>query len=256
MDIATLIGLVGGFAIVAMAILTGGSFLLFVNVPSILIVIIGSVFVVMMKFNIAMVGEAIKIAMKAFMFKIDKPEDLIEKSFELSNAVRKNGVLALENIVVENEFMSKGVNMLVDGIDGKVVKEILNKEKDLTEERHKSGQKFFTSLGDVAPAMGMIGTLIGLVQMLSNMSDPDSIGPAMAVALLTTLYGAIIANMVAIPIADKLALRSEEESQVQALIVDAIANIEAGIHPNIMRDALQNYLPKSKRKAQEEEKAA
>tara|TARA_B100001248_G_scaffold245670_1_gene215701 strand:- start:6090 stop:6854 length:765 start_codon:yes stop_codon:yes gene_type:complete len=252
MDIATLIGLLGAIGIVLAAIVTGGSLALFINVPSILIVFGGTGFVVMTKFSVKQIPIAFKAAMKAFLFKIDKPVELIDKAFELSTAVRKNGVLALESIPVENEFLSKGVNMLVDGIDIEIVRGILAKERSLVQQRHDQAIKIFRATSDVAPAMGMIGTLVGLVQMLANMSDPDAIGPAMATALLTTLYGAFIANVVSTPIADKLELRSEEEDNNQALIIDVIQSIGAGIHPNIMKDSLQNYLPKSERKFEDE----
>ena len=205
----------------------------------------------MMKFTLAQTIGSVKIAMKAFMFKMDSPEDLIDKSIELAAAVKKGGILALENILVENEFMSRGVNMLVDGYDGAVVKDILKTERSRTQTRHAEGQRFFDAMTDVAPAMGMIGTLVGLVQMLANMSDPKSIGPSMAVALLTTLYGAIMANMVTSPIKDKLAMRSSEEELNHSLIIDAISCIEAGLHPNIVRDALQNYIPRTQRKTED-----
>lgn len=247
MDLGTVIGLIGSFGIVGSAIILGGDPLIFLNIPSVLIVVGGSMMVVMMKYDLSQTLGIMKVAMKAFMFKIESPEELIEKSIELAGAVKKGGILALENILVENEFMSRGVNMLVDGYDGAVVKDILKTEKSRTNSRHEIGIQWFKALGDVGPAMGMIGTLVGLVQMLSNMSDPKSIGPAMAVALLTTLYGAIIANMLAIPIADKLGVRSGEEERNQALIIDAISCIEAGLHPNIVRDALQNYIPRGER---------
>lgn len=251
MDLASLIGFIGSFAIVGGAIVIGGDALIFINPPSILIVVLGSIFVVMMKFSMAQTFGSVKIAIKAFMFKMDSPEDLIAKSIELAAAVKKGGILALENILVENEFMSRGVNMLVDGYDGAVVKDILKTERSRTQTRHTEGQRFFAAMTDVAPAMGMIGTLVGLVQMLANMSDPKSIGPSMAVALLTTLYGAIIANMVTSPIEDKLAMRSAEEELNHSLIIDAISCIEAGLHPNIVRDALQNYIPRTERKTED-----
>lgn len=251
MDLASVIGLIGAFGIVGSAIVLGGSALMFINVPSLLIVVLGSVFVVMMKFSLAGTFGSAKIAMKAFMFKIETPEELIAKSIELAAAVKKGGILALENILVENEFMSRGVNMLVDGYDGAVVKDILKTERSRTQNRHAEGQRFFDAMTDVAPAMGMIGTLVGLVQMLANMSDPKSIGPSMAVALLTTLYGAMVANMVTSPIKDKLAMRSAEEERNHSLIIDAISCIEAGLHPNIVRDALQNYIPRTERKTED-----
>ena len=248
MDLATLIGLIGSFAFVVMAMISGGSIGIFVDVPSILIVVCGSLFVVLMKFNMGQFLGAAKIGAKAFMFKNDKPEELIEKSVEMADAARKGGFLALEEAEISNPFMQKGVDLLVDGHDAEVVRAALSKDIKLTTERHELGIKIFSSLGDVAPAMGMVGTLIGLVAMLSNMDDPKSIGPAMAVALLTTLYGAIIANMVAIPLSDKLGLRMGEEMLNRNLIMDAILGIQDGQNPRVLDGMLKNYLAEGKRK--------
>ncbi|MCE9789329.1 flagellar motor protein PomA [Shewanella chilikensis] len=248
MDLATLIGLVGAFAFIIMAMVSSGGIAIFIDVPSVLIVLVGSLFVVMMKFNLKQFLGAVKIAAKAFMFKLDKPEELIEQSVTMADAARKGGFLALEEAQISNSFMQKAVDMLVDGHDGEVVREALEKDIQLTEERHKAGISIFKALGDVAPAMGMIGTLIGLVAMLSNMDDPKSIGPAMAVALLTTLYGAIIANMVAIPIADKLALRMNEEMLNRNLIMDAVLAIQDGQNPRVIEGFLKNYLSEKQRK--------
>ncbi|AYV14576.1 MULTISPECIES: flagellar motor protein PomA [Shewanella] len=248
MDLATLIGLVGAFAFIIMAMVSSGGIAIFIDVPSVLIVMVGSLFVVMMKFNLKQFLGAVKIAAKAFMFKLDKPEELIEQSVTMADAARKGGFLALEEAQISNSFMQKAVDMLVDGHDGDVVREALEKDIQLTEERHKAGISIFKALGDVAPAMGMIGTLIGLVAMLSNMDDPKSIGPAMAVALLTTLYGAVIANMVAIPIADKLALRMNEEMLNRNLIMDAVLAIQDGQNPRVIEGFLKNYLSEKQRK--------
>ncbi|GAB1104873.1 MAG: flagellar motor protein PomA [Shewanella algae] len=248
MDLATLIGLVGAFAFIIMAMVSSGGIAIFIDVPSVLIVMVGSLFVVMMKFTLKQFLGAVKIAAKAFMFKLDKPEELIEQSVTMADAARKGGFLALEEAQISNSFMQKAVDMLVDGHDGDVVREALEKDIQLTEERHKAGISIFKALGDVAPAMGMIGTLIGLVAMLSNMDDPKSIGPAMAVALLTTLYGAVIANMVAIPIADKLALRMNEEMLNRNLIMDAVLAIQDGQNPRVIEGFLKNYLSEKQRK--------
>ncbi|QYJ74233.1 flagellar motor protein PomA [Shewanella sp. FJAT-52076] len=248
MDLATLIGLLGAFAFVLMAMVTGGGLAIFVDVPSVFIVFGGSLFVVMMKFNLKQFFGAVKIAAKAFMFKIDKPEELIEQSVAMADAARKGGFLALEEAQISNSFMQKAVDMLVDGHDGDVVREALEKDIALTEERHRTGIGIFKAFGDVAPAMGMIGTLIGLVAMLSNMDDPKSIGPSMAVALLTTLYGAVIANMVAIPIADKLSLRMSEEMLNRNLIMDAVLAIQDGQNPRVIEGFLKNYLAEKSRK--------
>ena len=229
--------------VVLAAIFLGPKPGMFVDVGSIMIVVIGSFFVVAMKFSIGHLPNAIKVAIKAFASKLDNPEALIEQVFELATAAKKNGILALESIEIKNKFLSRGIVMLVDGYNPQVIRSILVKERDLTIMRHDQGRKIFQALQDVAPAMGMIGTLVGLVQMLSNMEDPKSIGPAMAVALLTTLYGAIIANMIASPIADKLALRSEEEEKNFNLCIDAIMGISSGLNAKIIKDSLREYLP-------------
>ncbi|NMH64651.1 flagellar motor protein PomA [Shewanella salipaludis] len=248
MDLATLIGLIGAFGFVIMAMVSSGGIGIFVDVPSVLIVIAGSLFVVMMKYNLTQFLGAVKIAAKAFMFKLEKPESLIEQSVNMADAARKGGFLALEEAQISNSFMQKAVDMLVDGHDGDVVREALEKDISLTEERHKSGIGIFRAFGDVAPAMGMIGTLIGLVGMLSNMDDPKTIGPSMSVALLTTLYGAVIANMMAIPIADKLNLRMGEEMLNRSLIMDAVLAIQDGQNPRVIEGFLKNYLSEKQRK--------
>jgi len=246
-DLATLIGLIGSFGFIIGAMATSGGISIFMDVPSVLIVICGSFFVVMMKYNLNQFFGSIKIAVKAFIFKIDKPEALIEQSIIMADAARKGGFLALEEAEINNSFMQKAIDMLVDGHDGDVVRDALEKDIGLTEQRHKLGSSIFSAIGDVAPAMGMIGTLIGLVGMLSNMDDPKSIGPAMAVALLTTLYGAMIANMVAIPIAGKLQLRMNEEMLNRNLIMDAVLAIQDGQNPRVIEGFLKNYLSEKQR---------
>ncbi|EGU48213.1 flagellar motor protein PomA [Vibrio ichthyoenteri ATCC 700023] len=247
MDLATLIGLIGGFAFVIMAMLLGGSLGMFVDTTSILIVIGGSSFVVLMKFTAGQFFGAAKIAGKAFMFKTDEPEELIAKIVEMADAARKGGFLALEEMEITNTFMQKGIDLLVDGHDADVVRSALQKDIALTDERHEKGTSVFKAFGDVAPAMGMIGTLVGLVAMLSNMDDPKSIGPAMAVALLTTLYGAVLSNMVFFPIADKLSLRREQEKLNRRLIMDGVLAIQDGQNPRVIDSYLKNYLNEGKR---------
>jgi chemotaxis protein MotA len=251
-DLATLIGLVGALGIIMAAIVIGGSALIFLNVPSLLIVGLGTVLVVLMKFPLAHFFSAFKIAMKAFLHKPEDPQQLIREGVELANIARKEGVLGLEGREIDNPFLERGIQLCVDGHEPEFVRQMLNKDVNLTIERHERGQAIFRAIGDVAPAMGMIGTLIGLVQMLSNMDDPKAIGPAMAVALLTTLYGAVIANAFAIPIADKLALRSNEERLNKALILEAINAIQEGINPRVMEELLKTYLPVGERNTEED----
>ncbi|WP_414830962.1 flagellar motor protein PomA [Alteromonas sp. H39] len=247
MDLATVIGMLGAIGFVVMGMVMGGSMAMFINVPSILIVFGGTLFVALSQFTLAQFFGAGKIAAKAFMFKIDSPESLIEKVVEMADAARKGGFLALEEAEIESPFMQKGVDMLVDGHDIEVVRETLAKDIAMTTDRHEFGATIFKSMGDVAPAMGMIGTLIGLVAMLSNMDDPKAIGPAMAVALLTTLYGAFFANVICLPIAFKLNVRAQEERLNQKLILDGIVGIADGQNPRVIEGILKNYLAASKR---------
>ena len=249
MDIATLVGLLGAFGIIIAAILFGGSAIIFVNIPSLLIVGGGTMFAVVMKFPLKHFFSAFKVAMKAFFSKPEDPVKLIEEGVLLANIARKEGVLGLEGQDIENEFLQRGIQLCVDGHEPDFVRTMLGKDINLTIERHERGQAIFKAIGDVAPAMGMIGTLIGLVQMLSAMDDPKAIGPAMAVALLTTLYGAIIANAFALPIADKLAHRSQEERLNKGLILETISSIQEGLNPRVMEELLKTYLPASQRDA-------
>ncbi len=252
MDIATLVGILGAFGIVIAAMASGGDVGAFVNTPSLLIVMGGSIFVVLIKFTLGQFLGVGKVMGKAFMFKSVKVEDIIAETVDMADAARKGGLLSLEEKTASVDFMNRGVQLLVDGHDPEVVKTLLNKEKKLTTDRHSAAIDIFSAIGDVGPAMGMIGTLVGLVQMLSNMSDPKSIGPAMAVALLTTLYGAMLATMFAIPIGDKLTVRRDEEELNQALIIDGLLAIQAGQNPRVIEQMLRNYLPEKKRPADED----
>ncbi len=251
MDLATLIGLIGAFAVVLIAIFVGGSASTFVNLPSLLIVFGGTALVTMMKFSLGQFARAWSIAVKAFLYKPSSAEELIASAVGLAKVARQGGLLALEDAEVPDEFMKAGLGLVIDGHPAEVVRSMLSKDLYQTLQRHADGQAIFKAIGDVAPAMGMIGTLIGLVQMLSNMNDPKQIGPAMAIALLTTLYGALLANLVALPIADKLAVRSREESHRKSLIIDALISIQSGQNPRVIEDMLAMYLPKSRRQPDE-----
>lgn len=254
MDIATIVGLVGANTVVAAAIVVGGSPGFFFNIPSVLIVVVGSFLAVMTKFGLKQYFSAFKVGIKAFFYRTETPEELISKVLELSNVARKNGLLALENVEIKNEFLKQGIQYMVDGLEPDVVRSTLQKDMYQTIDRHEKGQKIFKAVGDVAPAMGMIGTLVGLVQMLATMDDPKTIGPSMAVAILTTLYGAVIANIVAIPLADKLELRSQEEELSKNMIIDAVMGIQAGQNPRVIEEMLKMYLPGTLRGAGEEGK--
>lgn len=247
MDLATLIGLLGAIGIILTAMAIGGTVTLFINVPSLLIVCVGTLFAVLIKFPLGHFLGAFKVAMKAFFNKAEDPTRLIKEGVALANVARKEGVLGLEGQNIKNEFLKRGIQLCVDGHEPDFVRTMLGKDINLTIERHERGRAIFKAIGDTSPAMGMIGTLIGLVQMLSNMDDPKAIGPAMAVALLTTLYGAIIATAFALPIADKLAHRSREERLNKALILETISSIQEGLNPRVMEELLKTYLPGNKR---------
>jgi chemotaxis protein MotA len=249
-DLATLIGILAGFGVMLGAILMGPSAGIFLNPPSLVIVIGGTTAAVMMKFSMGQFIGAFGVAGKVFTHKAESPEELIEVIEDLAVTARKEGLLALEGKEINNEFLKKGVSMMVDGHGPEVIRSVLSKDMSQAVERHDVGQKIFKGFGDYAPAMGMIGTLIGLVQMLSNMDDPKSIGPAMAVALLTTLYGAMIANLVALPISEKLALRSVEEKRTKSMIIDGLGGIQAGLNPRVISEMLATYLPTKKRKSE------
>jgi chemotaxis protein MotA len=246
-DLATLIGIVGAVGLLLLAMFLSGDIMMFADTQSVIIVFGGSLFIVLSNYGLGQFFGIGKIIAKAFIFKIEKPEELIEKAVEMADAARKGGFLALEEAEITNAFMQKGVDMLVDGHDADVVRATLQKDINLTTERHESGAKMMKALADVAPAMGMIGTLIGLVAMLSNMDDPKSIGPAMAVALLTTLYGAFLANVIAMPIASKLELRMTEEKMNKELVLDAVLGIQDGQNPRVIEGLLKNYLAEGKR---------
>tara|TARA_Y100000815_G_C13226222_1_gene456272 strand:+ start:152 stop:922 length:771 start_codon:yes stop_codon:yes gene_type:complete len=246
-DLATLIGLAGATLLIASAVILGVSPAVFINPASLLIVVGGTMFVVLAKFSVSQFLGAFKAAARAFKFKLPETQASIEELVDIANVARKEGVLGLEGREISSPFLSQGIQMLVDGQDSKTIKELLNKERLMTLDHNRSGAKVFTAMADVAPAMGMIGTLIGLVQMLSNMEDPKSIGPAMAVALLTTLYGAMIATMFATPIADKLSLRMTEEARMQSLYIDALVAIQEGTNPRIIEQMLSSYLPPKER---------
>jgi len=244
MDIATLIGLIGAIGTIVMAIVIGGSAGMFVNVPSIIIVFGGTLMVTLMRSSMADFIGSVSVAGRTFGNPLDKPEDLIEKFVEYAELVRKDGMIALESKVSEekNEYLKRGLEMLVDGKDKGFVQTQLSKDTEIMVIRHERGADIWSSIGDFGPAMGMIGTLVGLVQMLANMSDPKSIGPAMAVALLTTLYGAFLANVIAFPIQQKLKQRMVDETLNNELIMTALAFMQDGGNPRVLSDKLSIYL--------------
>ncbi len=249
MDLATLLGFVGTIAVLLGAMVAGGGITPFIDVPSFIVVVGGTITVVLSQVTLAQFLGAFKVAMGAFFNKTTEPEILIEEAVELANIVRKEGILALEEKEISHPFLQKGINMCIDGQEPAVVQRSLANDINFTIEHKSISIVVFDASTEVAPAMGMIGTLIGLVLMLGNMDDPKTIGPSMAVALLTTLYGAVIANAISAPISKKLTLRMNEEKLSKKLILESIEGIQEGTHPKVLEQLLINYLPESKRDA-------
>jgi chemotaxis protein MotA len=251
MDIASIVGFILAYIILSVAISLGGPFILFVNAPSLLVVVGGTFAVTLMRVTLGNFLGSFKIGLKGFFYKLDATQTLIDESVELSNVARKEGILALEGRDISNSFLEKGIGLCIDGHAPEVVANLLSKDINMSIERHVVGADMFKAMAVYAPAMGMIGTLIGLVQMLANMSDPAAIGPAMAVALLTTLYGAVIANCFASPLAEKLILISGYEKLNKTLILESIGGIQEGTNPRVLKQLLNSYLPESKRQEDE-----
>jgi chemotaxis protein MotA len=239
MDIATIVGMLGAFGLIFMAIDQPSAF---VDTPSMLIVVCGSIMVVMFRSSLGEFLGAVGVMGKTFKNKLEPAEDLITQLVEMATIARKDGMIALEGQDIANPFMAKAIGMLVDGTDADMIRKSLEQDIASTKLRHKQGASIFSAWGEIAPAMGMIGTLIGLVQMLGNMSDPKAIGPAMAIALLTTMYGAILANVICLPIAMKLGNQAEVEAANNNLILEGVIFIQGGGNPRVLSDFLASFL--------------
>jgi len=244
-DFATIIGVIVGVLVVVGAILLGGSVAIFVNAPSAVVVIGGSIAAMFVAFPVSDILRLPKVVMKTLFAKPADHKQLIETMVGLAEVARRDGILSLENHTAEMEdkFIVQGVQMAVDGTDPDLIHQILMQDLENEIVRHETSKGLLDSLGRYAPAFGMIGTLIGLVAMLANMEDPSSIGAGMAVALLTTLYGAILANLFFLPLADKLALRSQEEALVKEIIIKGVMSIQAGDNPRVVQQKLSTFLP-------------
>jgi chemotaxis protein MotA len=256
MDINTLLGLILGTFFIVLSILLnaeGGispeNLILFYNVPSLLIVFGGTLSSLFIRYTIKDTFGVFKIVKHTLFFNIPSSTEIIKEFVQLAQIARKDGLLALERVTIEDPFMSKGINYCVDGAETEQIKGILMKEIQYMKARHESGMNVLKAIEVSAPAFGMIGTLIGLVNMLANMDDPKSIGPAMAVAILTTLYGAVIANLFAIPLKDKLEDHSGEEFDLKLLMIEGILGINRGENPRMLEEALYSFVSPSDRAA-------
>lgn len=248
MDLSSFTGILFIAGILSAVFFGGGSHALVFDPLAVTIVVGGSLSVLLIRHNIKNCYYAfLDIKMMFRKVRQDQHELMIE-IIDLAQKSRKDGLLSLEQVSVKNEFLKQGLQHLVDGLDSQTIRNILTKEMVMHLERQVKSQQIFRALGDIAPAMGMIGTVLGLVQMLSHLSDPSSIGPAMAVAMLTTLYGAMLAHIVALPIADKMAQINSEEMMTKSMIIDAIISMHKKQNPRIIYDLLKSYLPKNERR--------
>ncbi len=247
-DFATIAGLLIGLTVVTLAILTGSDITIFFNIPGLLIVLGGTFAATMVRFPLSGVFIAMPVGMKAaFTNEKEGPRDYIDQAIALSKRARKAGLHTLEKNKLRNPFFKKGVQMVADGRDLDYIRKILTQEMALSIQQEEMGSKVFLAIGESAPAFGMFGTLVGLVQMLSSMSDPTTIGPAMAIALLTTLYGVLLAHLIALPIADKLERKSEQDRASRRLIIECVFQIHQKQNPTTIREVLEPYLPEKQR---------
>lgn len=250
MDIATVVGTVLALALILGSIVIGGgSFMAFIDVPSILVVIGGSIAAALISFPLPNFLGVFGVTMKAVFWKLDPPETVIKQIVSLSEVARREGILALESKTgdIDNDFIKLGIQMAVDGTRPEVMEDILRTELDAVATRHRDGKALLDCMGRFAPAFGMIGTLMGLVIMLGDMSDPSKIGAGMAVALLTTLYGAIASNCLFLPFAEKLGYTSKKERLTMDIIIRGVMAIQSGENPRVIEQKLNTFIPPKQR---------
>ncbi|HYC76560.1 MAG TPA: motility protein A [Planctomycetota bacterium] len=250
MDLATVVGFVLMGGVLVWSMLAGGSLSLYYDLPSVILVFGGMIAAVFVNFPLKVVTGVGGTLKKTFIYPIPSPLEVIERMAEYSVLARREGLLALEEKVkdVKDPFLYKGIMLVVDGFAADSVREILQIDLDGMSTRHSNAKKVVEQLSAYAPAFGMIGTLVGLVAMLANLNDPSSIGSGMAVALLTTYYGAVLSNGVFIPLAGKLEMRCKEETLVRTVMIEGILALQAGDKPQVLREKLKAFLSPSVRK--------
>jgi chemotaxis protein MotA len=246
-DLATLFGVILGFGAVIVGIWLGGDFMIFVDMPSVLITIGGAIAATLISFPLRNVVKVFAIAKNCFFTKLPEPADVIRKFVDYARLARRSGILALEEKLGENAdpFLRRGLQFAIDGTPADTVREILTSQLDARRERHARGKQVLEAMGTYGPAFGMIGTLIGLVQMLRKLNDPSQIGAGMAVALITTFYGSILANLICLPLAGKLDVRSKDETVITELMIEGIIGIQSGDNPRMIEERLKSYLAPS-----------
>lgn len=245
MDLATIIGIVLSFGLVISAIMIGSSLFVFVSIPSALIVLGGTMGATLVHYPLGHIFGVAGVVKNCFFTQLPKPSETIGQFLEYANRARKEGILSLEPLLkeIDDVYLRKAMQLTVDGVEPQMIQDIMETEISYLQERHETGADIFAAMGMYAPALGMIGTVIGLVQMLQSMDDPSSIGPAMAVALITTFYGAVLANLVFNPLSGKLRTRSKEEVLLRELALEGILSISRGENPRIIEEKLNGFLP-------------
>lgn len=257
MDFGIALGVILGVGLIYLGIfLNGGGLGVFLNLPSFLIVLGGTVASTLINFKFEQVKGVLKLLWIALTGQGTSPSEAIRLLVGFAEKARREGLLAMEEEAeeLEDHFLKKGIRLVVDGTDPETVRQIMDIELTFLEERHRAGHQIFEHMGAMSPAFGMLGTLIGLVIMLGNLDDPDRIGPAMAVALITTFYGLILANLVFVPIAGKLRVKTEEEILLREVMIEGILSIQAGENPHIVEQKLHSFLPPKDRRSMTEER--
>lgn len=244
-DILTGIGLVLGIALVVYGIVEGGPLMLFWDFASLLITGGGSISALLMTYTLSEVKNIGKVFMQAFKEANSSPKEIIVQFTDISKKARREGLLSLEDEInaMEDPFIKKGLQMVVDGVEPELIREILELEIAEMQARHERGAGMFQTWGAYAPAFGMLGTLIGLIQMLANVSDIANITKGMGVALITTFYGSVIANMICLPIYTNLQQKNNKEVEEKEMMLEGILAIQSGVNPRIVEEKLITYLP-------------
>ena len=238
------VGLVSGLLILILSIMTSGDIKSFIDIPSVAVTLGGSFAALVVSFPLKELLKVPKILKLLLNKGVEDRTNLITLFADMAKKARRDGLLALEDDIadMEDEFLVSGLQMVVDGVEPDVIRDILTLRLETTERRHRMGQSIFNKWGELAPAFGMLGTLIGLIVMLANLQDAAAIGSGMAVALITTFYGALVANLIFIPIASNLAVQTDEEMITKEMMIDGILEIQAGTNPRILEEKLTTYL--------------
>jgi chemotaxis protein MotA len=257
MDISTGLGLAFGGVVLVTLILMGGDLRMFLDVHAFIVIFGGATAATLIRFPLSSIFHGLPLGMKfAFTMRRVTQRELVDEIANLAEVARKQGPIGLEKIEIEDPFLAKGIRFVADGYDQAFIRDNLERDRDNFLTHLDEGQKLYRAIGDCAPAFGMVGTLIGMVQMFANMTDPSKLGPYMAVALLATFYGAAVANLFCLPIADKLHLKKDDEEINRTLILDGVLMIREAKSPTLVREMLIAYLPERHRHADDDDEVA